>query len=278
MSTSSSGNNQQLTKGADFLKDKYKQNPGIIIVWGLLTLMVLFWILSQIGNMVGGSNATEAPKETAGMHKSTSVMGKSGGQKLTAHAQSISPALVKEGEAVFKTNCQVCHQADAVGKPGVAPSLVNPELLSLGSDKFFMSTIRDGREGTAMAPYAHLGRSKIKALVGYLRSHATRANMADKVDSQPDAHGDARLGKQWYDGICSTCHGLAGNGYMAGGTGTAIGGKGFLNKVTDGFIRETIKYGRSNTRMLGFQGSTAMANLNNQEIDDIIVYLRTLAK
>ena len=57
-----------------------------------------------------------------------------------------------------------------------------------------------------------------------------------------------------------------------------LGLKGFLNKATDGFIRETIKYGRSNTRMLGFQGPTAMANLNNQEIDDIIVYLRTLGK
>jgi cytochrome c oxidase cbb3-type subunit 3 len=67
-------------------------------------------------------------------------------------------------------------------------------------------------------------------------------------------------------------------GYEAGGTGTAIGNPGFLNKVSDGFLRETIKKGRSNTRMLPHQGPAGLANLSNQEIDDIIVYLRTLAK
>ena len=38
----------------------------------------------------------------------------------------------------------------------------------------------------------------------------------------------------------------------------------------------TIKDGRSNTRMRGFNGPDALANLNDQEIDDIIVYMRSL--
>jgi cytochrome c oxidase cbb3-type subunit 3 len=71
---------------------------------------------------------------------------------------------------------------------------------------------------------------------------------------------------------------VSGDGYEAGGTGTAVGLPGFLNKVSDGFIRETIKKGRSNTRMLAFQGPEGLANLSNQEIDDIIVYLRSLGK
>ena len=74
------------------------------------------------------------------------------------------------------------------------------------------------------------------------------------------------------------CHGPKGNGYSAGGTGTAIGKAGFLDKVTDGFIRTTIKEGRSNTRMRGFHGANGLANLGNREIDDIIVYLRTIPK
>lgn len=195
------------------------------------------------------------------------------GQALAA-----SPSSEKNGEAQFNENCSVCHQADAIGEPGVAPSLTNPELLGIASDKFFMSTIRDGREDTGMPPFAHLGRSKVRAMVAYLRSHEKLPNRSKEVDAQPDAHGDPRLGKQWYNYICSTCHGLDGDGYEAGGTGTAIGSKGFLNKVSDGFIRETIKVGRSNTRMLGFQGPEGMANLTNQEVEDIIVYLRTLAK
>ncbi|HJN23171.1 MAG TPA: c-type cytochrome [Rhodospirillales bacterium] len=193
-------------------------------------------------------------------------------------AETATPMMLKQGEELFQVNCVICHQADAIGLPGVAPSLTNPELLSTSSDKYLMSTIRDGREDTSMMPFAHLGRKNVRAIVAYLRSHAKGPNRAEEVDAQPDARGDPRLGKQWYDYVCSTCHGLNGDGYEAGGTGTAVGLPGFLNKVSDGFIRETIKKGRSNTRMLAFQGPEGLADLSDREIDDIIVYLRGLAK
>jgi cytochrome c oxidase cbb3-type subunit 3 len=185
---------------------------------------------------------------------------------------------IKKGEQLYNQNCSVCHQADAIGKPGFAPSLTNPELLSISSDKFFEGTIRDGRAGTGMPPFSHLGRKDIKAIVAYLQSHATLPHRSKEVDAQARSYGDERLGKQWFDDICSTCHGVNGDGYAAGGTGTAIGKASFLNKASDGFIRETIKYGRSNTRMIGYSGPTAMANMSDQEIDDVIAYMRTLAK
>ena len=183
---------------------------------------------------------------------------------------------VKTGETLYNQNCVFCHQPDAIGKPGLAPSLTNPELLAISSDKFLMSTIRDGRSGTSMVPYAHLGRTKIRAIVAYLRSHETLPQQFAEVDKQPDAHGDPRFGEQWFDQLCSTCHGVRGDGYLAGGSATAIGKPGFLNKVSDGYIRETIKRGRSNTRMLPFQGPEGLANLTDTEIDDIITYMRTL--
>ena len=189
-----------------------------------------------------------------------------------------TPLTLKKGQELFDANCAFCHQADAIGKPGVAPSLTNPELLAIASDTFFMATIREGRVDTGMPPFAHLGQKNLRAIVAYLRSHANGPSRAAEVAAQPDAHGDPRLGKQWYDFICSTCHGVDGDGYEAGGTGTAIGLAGFLDKVSDGFIRETIKKGRSNTRMLAFQGPAGLANLSDREIDDIIVYLRDKAK
>jgi len=185
---------------------------------------------------------------------------------------------IKAGEQLYNQNCVICHQADAIGKPGMAPSLINKELLSTASDEFFLTTIRDGRPGTGMPPFAHLEEGRIKAIVAFLRSHSQLPNRAAEIDNQPDAHGDPRLGKQWFRQICATCHGEKGNGYAAGGTGTAIGMPGFLDKVSDGFIRTTIKNGRSNTRMLGFQGAEGIANLSAQEIDDIIVYLRNIPK
>lgn len=188
-----------------------------------------------------------------------------------------SDEVIAEGKKLFEQTCLVCHQADAIGKPGFAPSLTNKEFLSISSDKFLESTIRDGRAGTGMPPYAFLGRSKIQAITAYLRSYAVLPDRSAEVDQQPDAHGDPRLGELWFHNICSTCHGINGDGYAAGGTGTAIGNSGFLSKVSDGYIRTTIKEGRSNTRMLGFSGAEGLANLTDQEIDDIIVFMRSLS-
>jgi cytochrome c oxidase cbb3-type subunit 3 len=182
------------------------------------------------------------------------------------------------GKKIFQQNCAVCHQDDAIGKPGLAPSLTNPEFLTDVSDTFVLTTIRDGREDTGMPPFAHLGREKIKAILAFLRSHTDRPNTAAQIDAEPPAKGDPQIGGVLFHQICSTCHGLHGDGYESGGTGTAIGKAGFLNKATDGFIRHTIKEGRSNTRMQGLSGVGGLANLSDQEVNDIIVYMRTLAK
>jgi len=198
------------------------------------------------------------------------------GPPITEEMVKIDPALAAEGEKLYNQNCSVCHQADAIGKPGFAPSLTNQEFLRAASDTFILSTVRDGREGTGMPPFAHLGRKNIESIVAFLRSHATQPNHAKQINAQPHTEGDPRLGQVWFEQICSTCHGPTGDGYVAGGTGTAIGKAGFLNKASDGFIRETIKYGRSNTRMLGFSGPSAIAALTDKEIDDIIAYLRTV--
>ena len=209
-------------------------------------------------------------------HKLVALMLLSAAVGYSLAALAAEPAQIAEGERLYNQNCVFCHQPDAIGKPGFAPSLTNPELLAIASDKFLMGTIRDGRPGTGMAPFAHLGRKGATAVVAYLRSHSDEPNRSAEVDAEPAASGDPRLGKIWFDDICSTCHGVNGDGYLAGGTGTAIGTAGFLDKASDGFIRETIKRGRSNTRMLGFSGPSGLANLSDREIDDIIVYLRGL--
>ena len=186
--------------------------------------------------------------------------------------------VIAQGKDLYEKNCVFCHQADAIGKAGFAPSLTNPEFLSTASDELLLGTIRDGRLGTGMPPFAHLGLDGIEAIGVYLRAHSELPDRSAEIDSQHKAQGDPVAGKLWFDQVCATCHGPQGDGYIAGGTGTAIGKAGFLNKVSDGFIRTTIKFGRSNTRMRGFSGPAGLANLTDQEIDDIIVYLRELEK
>lgn len=185
--------------------------------------------------------------------------------------------MVDKGKTIYEENCAACHQADAIGQPGIAPSLANPEFLSMASNSFLKQTIVNGRNGTAMVAFGDsLNGKEISAVVAYLRSLATLPYRGEQVDAQPDAHGNENLGKQWFNDICATCHGVNGDGFESGGTGTAIGKAGFLNTVSDGFIRETVRHGRSNTRMRGLQGPAGLANLTDREIDDIITYMRTV--
>ena len=95
----------------------------------------------------------------------------------------IDPKLASAGKALYEQNCIFCHQADAIGKPGFAPSLTNPEFLSVSSDKFLMGTIRDGRAGTGMPPFGHLGRKDVEAIVAYLRDHAKLPNILAQICS-----------------------------------------------------------------------------------------------
>jgi cytochrome c oxidase cbb3-type subunit 3 len=237
----------------------------VVLQW--LSVIVIPFFITACDKPAGDASKTSSPADSPPV--------------VTIAAEKppvIDAALAAEGKTLYNQNCVFCHQADAIGKPGFAPSLTNPEFLSVASNKFMLTTIRDGRVGTGMPPFAHLGKKKIEAIVAYLRDHATLTDRSAEVDAQPVAQGDPRLGKQWFDQLCLTCHGTNGDGYAAGGTGTAIGKAGFLNQATDGFIRTTIKEGRSNTRMLGFSGAgpQTMADLSDREIDDIITYLRTV--
>lgn len=195
---------------------------------------------------------------------------------LPASAGS-SSFLAKKGKGIYDANCAACHQPDAIGKAGIAPSLISPQFLSIASDKFLFETISKGRSGTAMPAWGdQLGEKKIKAVIAYLRSHAKGPNRAAEVDAQRPSMGDAKLGHIWFQSICANCHGIYGQGYPAGGSGPAIGGPDFQRLASDGFIRETIKHGRDNTRMRPFGGPAGLANLNDSEIDDVIKYMRTL--
>lgn len=182
----------------------------------------------------------------------------------------------KKGKALYEINCIGCHQAGAVGKVGFAPSLSNNEFLSIVSADYLADTIKTGIEGTGMASQAALGDENIRAIVSYLQSLSPVAGRrAEEVANQPSARGDAQKGAVMFQEICSDCHGPRGIGFDAGGSGPAIGTPGFLKHASDGYIRSTIKEGRSNTMMRGFSGPAGLANLTNQEIEDIITYLRT---
>jgi len=177
-----------------------------------------------------------------------------------------------QGKKLFQTNCLGCHQSG-----GSAPLLTNADFLNIASDAFLFDTIQHGRMDAGMPPWGWLGKQKIRAIIAYLRSQSTLPNRSKAIDAQPAAQGSVQRGALLFADICLTCHGIEGQGYDNGNTGTHIGDAGFLRVASDGFIREVVRHGRRGTAMRGFVGPTAMAALSDQEIEDIIVFLRSLS-
>ncbi|MCO4781540.1 MAG: c-type cytochrome [Candidatus Cloacimonetes bacterium] len=184
--------------------------------------------------------------------------------------------LVTKGKALYAMNCSPCHQADGKGKPGFAPSIINRDFLAIASNSFIKYTISHGRPGTSMPARPDLDKTSLKAIIAYMRSVPVKNPVSIKVNHNFEATGDAVKGKDTYIQYCGYCHGDSGEGYLAGGPGPAIGKSGFLDIASDDYIRQTIRHGRVGTAMRPFAGSKGLANLNETEINNIIVFLRSL--
>jgi mono/diheme cytochrome c family protein len=69
-----------------------------------------------------------------------------------SHAQSVPPrGDAARGGALFLSYCSGCH--GIAGHGGVAPEIANPVFQQAASDEFIVTTIRNGRRGTAMPSF-----------------------------------------------------------------------------------------------------------------------------
>jgi cytochrome c oxidase cbb3-type subunit 3 len=183
--------------------------------------------------------------------------------------------LARDGEVAYMRNCAMCHGYEAVGKVGVAPSLSNADFLALATDEFIRTTVREGRLGTAMAPRRDVSRGDLDNIIAYLRSLPVREVHPVALDLAHKATGDAARGRDHFDRYCSPCHGAHGGGYVERGTAPGIALPGFLHITSDAYILETIKRGRRGTAMRSFLGARGLAQLTEQDMEDIIVFLRS---
>ncbi len=186
-------------------------------------------------------------------------------------------AVASEGEKVYNTMCVACHGPAGVGKVGIGPRLASETFLEAASDEMLVKTVTLGRAGTTMPPWgASLSEREIHAIVGYLRGLVPHELAV--LDESP-LKGDTTAGAATYQAICGRCHGKAGAGYQESSSGTGIGRSAFLDTVSNGYMRHLVKHGKSNTQMRPFDSKapTAVANLSDTEIDNVITYLRSRA-
>jgi len=77
-----------------------------------------------------------------------------------------------DGGDLFKQKCSMCHGADGKGYSALkTPDFTDPKVQASLTDEEITATIKNGKKGTAMPPFADkLSDEQIESLVKYIRS------------------------------------------------------------------------------------------------------------
>jgi len=180
-------------------------------------------------------------------------------------------ARFQRGASVYSRYCALCHKPDATGYGADhAPSLVSATFLESASDDFLAKGIRDGRPNTAMAAYGKgrggpLEEEDILAIIDFLRDKSPGRVQLSKAP----VSGDAANGEAIYRASCQRCHGTKTERVDA----VHLANPNLLAAASDEFLRYAVAHGRPGTPMPPFAGV-----LREGEIDDVVTYVRSLAR
>lgn len=185
------------------------------------------------------------------------------------------------GGQLYQRHCAACHGLS--GQGGVGIPLALPDFLAHASDRYLQATIREGRPGRVMPAFQALSDAQIDAIIQHMRQwHPGDAAKpgSPRVTVGP---GDVKRGKALYGEHCALCHGTNGEGGK--GTGVtfsrprnlpimppALNNTGFLAAVSNEMIKRTLMDGREGTPMISY----FKAGLSEQDIDDIVHYIRSM--
>lgn len=117
---------------------------------------------------------------------------------------------IGDGRQIFESSCSACHGLDGRGGERAPDISTRPQVMQLSDDEI-LTILRAGRPAAGMPPFDSLGRSKLKALVAYLRALQGK----DTASALP---GDPVKGKLFFFGKarCSECHMVQGEGGFIG--------------------------------------------------------------
>jgi cytochrome c oxidase cbb3-type subunit III len=133
---------------------------------------------------------------------------------LACAAYAQTPAVIENGQTIFRRDCGFCHGRDAAGGES-GPDLTRSKLV--GEDtagSTLAPVIRNGRPDKGM-PAFHFSESDMTAVVAFIHSARAKAE-ANKggrrgVDVADLQTGDAAAGKRYFDSACASCHSPTGD-------------------------------------------------------------------
>lgn len=221
------------------------------------------------------------------------------------------PTLPREptahGRDVFMSACIACHGPDGTGIAGLGRNLTVSDFVALKSDAELTAFLIAGRPTAKPVPMPpRAGRDDLTdddliAVVSYLRglqdprrmpelpayTAAAPSPLTDSeiADALAAAGGDEELaeyiasGSKLFAASCIACHGAGGVGMK--GNGKPLVNSEFIQSLDDDGLLAFIKRGRDpsdpkNTTGVGMPAKGGNPALSDDDILDIIAYLRTL--
>ena len=192
------------------------------------------------------------------------------------------PTAIKDGASLFKMYCWGCHDS---GKQSIydevldrtVPAITNPGFLRLIDDNNLKTIIVEGRSGTQMTPWkttaAGLKKEEIEQILDYVSM--SRPSEIPGLFHYDRYKSDTANGKNVYEQRCNFCHGDEGKG---GGRklGVNLRNSTVQKLLEPEFLARTVLHGRKGTPMPSF--GPEGEGLSNQEITDVIAYVKTFGK
>jgi cytochrome c oxidase cbb3-type subunit 3 len=189
------------------------------------------------------------------------------------------------GMELYAENCAACHGDSGRGDYGLPLNLQS--FLRIADIDYLISSIRHGRPIRGMPAFGDEGMSAddMRAIALFIKSWQYEPSI--ELPAGPIT-GDLDEGRALFEGLCTGCHGLSGEGgpnvggghvigAVSGIGGPALADPGFLMSATDAYIKATLMYGRVGTPMGAYlKGRQGFVELREEEINSIVVYLRSL--
>lgn len=187
------------------------------------------------------------------------------------------------GAGLFEENCVACHGDTGQGGYGLPLNLQS--FLRIADTNYLIRSMQYGRPVRGMPAYEDiLTDVEIKAIALFIKSWQYQPSL--EISTEPIS-GNVEEGRDLFNGLCTGCHGIDGEGgpevggghvigAVSGFSGPALIDPGFLKSATDGYIKATLMYGRVGTPMGAYlKGRQGFVELREAEIDSIVAYLRS---
>jgi mono/diheme cytochrome c family protein len=187
------------------------------------------------------------------------------------HTQDLS------GSEIYEQFCYACHEdgTDTIFHDTLEvtiPSIRHPDFLAVSTRDFLIESTRKGRAGTQMPAWGAESGGLTDAELGRLADYLLEDRLeVREIDFSMALEPDASNGEKIFHAECTDCHVLS----RIGGEAPWLGSPEFQETYSDGLMGHTIKYGRTDTFMIGY-GAEVDGDLTDEEISDLISFIRTL--